>query len=422
MSNNQIEKGNKREKRKKKRQVIAPSHTKGYYRFSRRFPAVTDSEGYRDNEVFISSKSGNNARRRRFTLLFIVVFVVSFAVTATCVSLTKLPVTEEEETSLAGMDASVQTGIVAEFLTGDVLSYTNVESVTQYLALEGKNAVVIEFKDAFGYIYFSPETDVSLESIVKASDDAADVVADFQDAGFAVFASFACFADDIYARNSSENAIYIMTEQSSGELEAVETLWYDDSYESHAWLSPYSSDVTDYLNSLLDEIAGMGVDGIILTNIVLPAGTDQSELIFETGDEDETTPNEEMAPFVSSVSLELKFEILSFISAACMTESMNASSVSDIFSLDVDYLILDARLSIIPENTVIGDNTYVNPSESPYEFTASLIGEMLNFMGISGYNLEIVPIIEDSASVAEQVNALEGEGIKSYILFSTETD
>ena len=52
------------------------SHTKGYYRFSKDFPSVTDSEGYRDNDLIINSPAKKTSVRRKLILLFICVFVI----------------------------------------------------------------------------------------------------------------------------------------------------------------------------------------------------------------------------------------------------------------------------------------------------------------------------------------------------------
>ncbi|MCD7828613.1 MAG: hypothetical protein LUG85_08810 [Clostridiales bacterium] len=411
------DKKNKRQK-SRKNHAAAPSHTKGYYRFSRQFPSLTDSGGYRDNTVFINSPDTKKRRRWKYAALFAVVFIISFAAAATCFSISKLP--PEEESTLASEETAAETaqGSAAVYLSGEVLSYSSVESLAQSLSLQGFDSVIIEFKDASGYIYFTPQTSVSDEALTKASSDAAEVVSDFQELGFKVYAAFSCFADDIYARNNSDAAAFIMTEEGSGSLTSVKTLWYDTSADSHAWVSPYSYIVMEYLEDLLTETANTGVDGIILTGVVLPEGTDQADLLFDTrSDDDETTVNEQMAAFVSSVISDLTCEIGVEISAENIAAASVSGQIPDIFLTGCDYLAADMRLSLLPDNTVLGDNTYIIPSDSPYEFTSALTDVILDFMTENECSFEILPILEQTDNLAKQLSALNEKGIYSYAVY-----
>ena len=57
-------------KKKRTRRFLLPSHTKGYYRFSKDFPSVTDSEGYRDNDIIVNSPAKKASVRRGLIVLF----------------------------------------------------------------------------------------------------------------------------------------------------------------------------------------------------------------------------------------------------------------------------------------------------------------------------------------------------------------
>ena len=67
-----MNKKNKNEKQKNnvtapRQQKKAPrvSRTKGYYRFSKDFPSVTDNNGFRDNDVFVTSPAKKAALRKK---------------------------------------------------------------------------------------------------------------------------------------------------------------------------------------------------------------------------------------------------------------------------------------------------------------------------------------------------------------------
>lgn len=253
------------EKRMKKAPTV--SYTKGYYRFSKVFPSVTDGGGYRDNDTIINSPAKKAADKRRLGILFVCVTILAFIAVTFAFALSDLPAAKQDEATDANrvLQTTDLTGYKAAWLGGDILTSENIGSVSAALRASGVNTVVVEFKDAAGCFYFMPSISVPAEAKAKASADASKAVKSLKSAGLTVFAAVSCLADDIYARNYRELALYTSTPNAEDDNENV--LWYAD---SHAWLSPYSDDTAYYLNRIVSDVIQTGVDGLIFTNAFLP--------------------------------------------------------------------------------------------------------------------------------------------------------
>lgn len=63
---------------KMKRSV--PSHTKGYYPFSKDFPGDVDERGYRDTHSSMSASHKKRRNRKIIAITFLIVFLLTFIV------------------------------------------------------------------------------------------------------------------------------------------------------------------------------------------------------------------------------------------------------------------------------------------------------------------------------------------------------
>lgn len=396
------------------------SHTKGYYRFSKDFPSVTDSEGYRDNDLIINSHAKKAAVRRRLALLSVCVFIIAFACTALCLSLSNLPIKETPE-QLTGNKPQTYTlpGFTAAVLPGDVLSSSTLESILSDFKTRNINAVVIEFKDAQGYFYFKPSIKTSAEAISKASDNASKTISEFRKAGIMVFASVSCFADDIYARNHQDHAAYVMSEPESGSDKQVRSIWYAGEDGENAWLSPYSNEVIYYLNTIIRDIDALGVNGIILENAALPLSAEKDNVKFEGVNKYSTPADEKIAQWLSSAVTVTNTEIGIEISQAQLLAYADESQKTECLSSGCDYIILDAGISDAKEGTVIGTKQYLAPDKTPKEYTSALLTLAADFLSKKEIDAQIIPVIEDGDSsdvLISTITALNNEKIQSCII------
>lgn len=404
-------------KRKRPRRILAPSHTKGYYRFSKDFPSVTDSEGYRDNDLFVNSPAKKASVRRRLGILFVGVFVAAYFISSVCFSISKMPVKDFSEIATGETEKTVFTGYNAAYLGGDVLSLSSAESIISQMRVYGVNAVVIDFKDASGNFYFRPSITVSNEALYKASDDAQKIVNEFRDAGIAVLARFACFADDIYARTNQNEAAFVV---SSSEEGSQESIWYSGGNDSHAWLNPYSAEVLYYLRVTAEDVADMNVDGIIFDYAGLPVNAEAENVRFQG--QAATDASEEMSSFISILNnnyIDCKTAVV--VQREVMLDAIFSGNVPDVFKSGCDYVIPDARLSLMPENTVIGTRKYAKPHLSPTEFITDYMAGVMKFASGEDYTVEIIPLLEASDTSGKQLSALAALKGDSYIMYNQET-
>lgn len=398
---------------------LAPSHTKGYYRFSKEFPSVTDSEGYRDNEVFVYSPAKKASLRRRLIAVFVSVFVVTYIAVMLGFAVSRLPVEEKGEVSQGNTAVTVLEGFNGAVLSGETLSYSSVESIIGDFRMYGIDTVVIDFKDAGGYFYFKPSLAVSGDALYKASDNAADVVSQFREADMTVLARIACFADDIYARNNQDKAAYVIQTPESGSYQQIKKLWYNTGADSHAWLNPYSNEVLYYLRTIITDVTALGVDGIIFDYVVLPESFRSDKPVFEGSDESEKSVQEQITSFIMTLnSTYISCETGVFIPHGTMLSAIADKRIPGICNSGCDFIVPDSRLSTMPDNTILGNIKYTKPSVSPAEFVKQYTEGIHSLLASDEAlaDMYIVPMLEASDTSGVQITSVASGGGSSYIV------
>ena len=385
------------QKKRKKRIKAAPrvSHTKGYYRFSKEFPSVTDSDGYRDNEVFVNSPAKKASKRRRLAAMCLVVFVLAFALTSFAFTVSDQPIAVMEPSTAEENDGLTAPENQFACLAGETLAADSVQGILAQLKAQGVNAVVIPFKDAAGYFYFKPSVSVGNEALSKASDRAATVVKEFREAGIAVYAAVSCFADDIYARNHQDEAVYVISAPASGDQGEVRSLWYNGGENSHAWLSPYSNEVIYYIATVSRDVAALGVSGIVFTNAVFPAGRDG--VIFSLKTEEDGEPDEKASQAIASVAAQVSCPTAFYVTSETMLGAIDKASLPAIFDTGCGKAFVDAATDHMPENVRIGAKTYASPKDSAEDFLRDY-GEAVNALLSSLENPPEIIFIEDNVN------------------------
>ncbi len=406
-------------KKKRTRSFIFPSHTKGYYRFSKDFPSVTDSNGYRDNDLIVNSPAKKASVRRRLIALFVCVFVIAYSLTFVCLTVSKIPAQTGNESSTDGTQTQLFSGHNSVYLSGTVLSMNSAESIIGDIRYYGYDTVVIDFKDAAGNFYFDPSINVVGDALSMASSDAQKIVTEFQNASIKVFARFCMFADDIYARVNKNDAAYVLTATEDDTEEPARSVWYNKEADSHAWLNPYSSEVQYYLRSCIEDINNMGVDGIIFDYISMPLSVAEDTVLFDN--KNEKSPDEAMADFVTLLNnVYIDCTTAASVSVQTMLSAIKTGNAPTECFSGCDIIIPDARLSLMPQNTIIGTRKYTNPSLSPKEFITDYIKESMKFAQGENYSVRIMPLLDASDTYSIQLTALAGVNNDSFILYSAE--
>lgn len=406
-------------KKKSKRTFILPSHTRGYYRFSKDFPSVTDADGYRDNDLIVNSHTKRASVKRRLIALFLGVFALSFSVTLLLFTISKVPVAPSAESSTGESDLKRFTGNSAIYIKGSVLSMTSAESVIGNVRYHGMDAVIIDFKDAEGNFYYNPSLNVAGDALSMAGDNAGEIVKQFRSASIRVYARFCMYADDIYARTNQSEAAYVMTQAEDGSGTETRTVWYNEGEDSHAWLNPFSAEVQYYLRCCIEDINAMGVDGIILDYVSIPLSAENEAVHFDG--RGSSSPDEKITDFVQWLnSTYIDCESAAVIPAEAMLQAFGTNTAPVIFSSGCDYIIPDLRLSVMPENTIIGTRQYAKPALSPVEFVTDYINAVKKLIGDN--NLRIMPIIEASGTSSVEIDTLSGINNDSFIIYSKDND
>lgn len=170
-------------------------------------------------------------------------------------------------TSNAGLDLSP---VKALYVSSEDVNSGVLASAASLLEARGANALIIDMKPSGGRLTWSSSTYMSRAFDTSGTLEPAEVLSSLKDSGVYLIAQISCLADTLTATRDAPAA-----------LRASDGSIYSDSAGS--WLDPYSSDTREYLTSLMDELAQLGFDEILLTNIIHPTApvTYSQPLSFE---------------------------------------------------------------------------------------------------------------------------------------------
>ncbi len=406
----------KKVKRKQER-IVGPrvSHTKGYYRFSKEFPSVTDSDGYRDNDTFVNSHIEKAMLRRRLALLFICVFVLSFCVTALCFALSNVPVAEEKKESVSFENiAETKTVNKAVYFSGAEFAASTVDSIVNECVTAGATTAVIELKDAEGYFYFKPSISSSAEALAKVVDEPGKIINELKQQGISVYASVSCFADDIYARNNKSVTAYVSIIDESGN-EAT-SIWYGGENGSNAWLSPFSNEVCYYLTTIIGDVASLGVDGIIFENVTLPANAESENVRFSLSSGYEISAEQKIDNWLSYTVSTVNCKTAITISSQQLAADLRKEDAPLYYGANCDFIILDARPSDADKGVAINGLQYLEPERTPKEYVTALISAGIELLSKNENNIKIIPVTDSGNLLELQLSAIEEFDIATVLI------
>lgn len=400
-------------KKIKERKVAGPrvSHTKGYYRFSKEFPSVTDSEGFRDNDTFVNSNAKKAALRRRLALLFACVFVVSFCVTALCFAISDVPVAQEDKESFTSADVP-EVKFFNKIITcgGDALVASGVEKIVSECKTAGADTVIVELKDAEGHFYFKPSISVSAEAVATVVDNIGSIVDEMQQQGLSVYASVSCFADDIYARNNQSVTASVTVADDS------ESIWYGGENGSNGWLSPFSNEVCFYLTTIIGDVAALGVDGIVLENATVPVNAEIENVKFALSQDYEINVHEKTANWLSYTLSTVNCKTAITLSSQQLIADAKKENLPSYYGAACDFVILDARPSDADKGASISGLQYLEPERTPKEYVSALLELGVEIFKANEINTPLVPIIDNNSLSELQLSAVEELSIDTVIL------
>lgn len=397
-----------RTKKTKNKRIAGPrvSHTKGYYRFSKEFPSVTDSNGFRDNNTFVNSRSNKVLLRSRLSVLFIFVFVLSFCITALCTAISKVPVAEDEKEVVTVTDNAVSKALNRMItFSGDVLVSSSIENIISECKTSGATAVIIELKDAQGHFYFKPSISIPAEALATVIADISSIIKEIKQQGIGVYASVSCFSDDIYARNNQSLTAYITSVDDSGN--ESKSIWYGGENGTNAWLSPFSNEVCYYLTTIIGDVAALGVDGIIFENTTVPINTEKENVKFAFSSEYESSVQDKIANWLSYTVSTIDCKAAVTLSSQQLIADSNIESIPAYYNSGCDFVILDSRPSDAEKGVAINGLQYLEPERTPKEYVSALLGLSFEFFKTKEINMQLIPVIDNNTLSELQLSAVE---------------
>lgn len=142
----------------------------------------------------------------------------------------------------------------------DVMDAAKLTAGISAAVSEGCNAVVLEMKTAAGQLAWASATELAASYGTSGMTDFTETLAAMHEQGLYAVAKVAVCADDLMAVRNWPIAL----RGSDGQP-------YQDA-DGHFWLDPYNREVREYILPLLQELAAMGFDEILLTDLSHPVG------------------------------------------------------------------------------------------------------------------------------------------------------
>ncbi len=143
-----------------------------------------------------------------------------------------------------------------------IASGQNLEEITRLVRETEVNAVVLDFKESWGLTYPSQTSFAQELAIDTGSTDMPSTIAQLKEAGAYVIARITCFKDTVLPNIKPEWAI----QSSEGDV----LHWSLE--EGIAWLSPYNTEIWDFLVTTALEAVDLGADEIQFDYVRFPSG------------------------------------------------------------------------------------------------------------------------------------------------------
>ena len=252
---------------------------------------------HRSITAFSKHAAGGSKRRKSYTerrrnkivgivlaciLGAAVVFTAAFFVTATLLGISDANIETTQKTEKDNKDKNnkggkndttapadnQQTSAEIKARVGNVSLLAGGSGLDQFvssLKSAGQNAVVIDFKDASGYLSY-PSSIAAVKDKApssKAQANAAASVKKIQQSGIKVVARIYCFKDTQMPRIDRTMAVH---------YNKTQMIWLDNeaSKGGKPWLNPYSQTAQNYLLEVVKEVKNLGVDAILLDGVQFP--------------------------------------------------------------------------------------------------------------------------------------------------------
>ncbi|MCR4925809.1 MAG: putative glycoside hydrolase [Clostridiales bacterium] len=364
---------------------------------------------------------------------FVFIFIVAYFVTSLMIDISNRPIIEKtepetqqeqgnavaDEQTTAAMPQQTNMQMKAVWVNSLVFrSEQNEQSFIDAVKAKGINTVVIDFKRSDGTLsYNSTATEAdkigSNKSTVK---DLSQRLEQLKESGLNVVARICCFKDPLAPKTIKTAAVHYKN---------TEGLWYNN-YIDHGgepWLNPYSQEAQQYLLSIIKEVNDMSVDGILLDYVQFPSGYALDQATFD-GEGSGESRNKTLLSFIDLVKATIGREKTVIVSMTGDGALNGNSQFYDGTLIDSDAGVVSPDLRFSQLKAIkVGDTDFASPINQQLEFITLAGEQLVRRTTIGGRTKTVMPWIEVSeattATLQEQLKALEDAGITSYILYNS---
>lgn len=374
---------------------------KSYYPFAKNYP------GRRTGTTYVIGESRTRRKKERantivYAIGLLVVFVLAFVVGAVALKLSGRPLDDGAAHTADDLGGQLKTVYMsADELAGGIAF----DLFQNTLSEVGANAVLLDFKDADGYLCTQvggTPADIGAESNAVA--DAAQTVARLKEAGYRVFVRIYCFRDPLAAAGLPGAAVT--------EADGV-TVWLDDSARNDGdpWLNPYSETARNYLLGIVQKAVEFGADAVLLDGVSFPNGRYVERAAFPGEAESLFSHNAVLHDFIElavSAAGDVPVSVAMPLYAALNGDALLYDG--GIFDSAAAFCAVDFARSALPDGTLIGQTKYSADmsAETLLPLACSALRDKLE----ENYSTKsFVPIIYDRADLEK----LESAGVENYI-------
>lgn len=292
-----------------------------------------------------------------------------------------------------------------EYTTGlsvtlDVSVIKNAEKFSAFIenAVEqGVGNVIIELKDADGYLYYNSKLK-SAKACKAISPDAvsnlSSVIAKLRENNISVTAKLHCFSDRL-ATEITDAAVKYEGENGGK--------WLDDTKENGGkpWLNPYSDTACDYLFSIAKELTDMGVDNIMLSSLRFPGGHQRYAYY---GYDSETVSREEcLSRFVSKMKKQVEYAKSEVWVEALVPHYIGQSAEiygTNPFDYPADCVVVNLVAEDFGSSIFINNTTVQNPTKNYRDLIRIVITKC---QSMNNEAIDIIPQLQTKGFELEDV-------------------
>ncbi len=173
-------------------------------------------------------------------------------------------------------EVGVIDGIWADVSLSALTSDELIAETIGNLSAQGVTYVVVPLKDTSGYIHYASSLELAAASIASNTIDAAAVATAITEAGMIPVASIVAFQDSISVYQDRDMGIRYL---------GSDYMWLDNTADAggKAWMNPYSTLALTFIGDVIEEVAALGYDQVVLSQVQFPKQVSSSQDFGETG-------------------------------------------------------------------------------------------------------------------------------------------